>query len=777
MNDFTSLPSKEELLKFIRENPGSAGKRDIAKAFHVKGGARIELKRMLRELAEAGEIEGGRKRYHHFDPTHLPPVTLLEAGEIDADGELTASPAKWEGDGAPPKIVLAPPRKNDPTLGQGDRFLGKLSPLSGGPYAYEARIIKKLGKGKRRILGLFREDRNGGRIIPVDKKSQDEFVVAKPDTGGAEDRELVEAEVMPGHKFGLRTARVVDRLGDPTAPKAISLIAIHEQGIPIDFPEEAIEAAQAAEEVTSLKGRTDLREVPLVTIDPADARDHDDAIFAQADDDPKNPGGWVVWVAIADVAHYVRPGSALDRAARLRGNSAYFPDRVVPMLPDELSGDLCSLHEGVDRPCLAVRITLAEDGSKRRHEFHRGLMRSAASLTYEQAQAAWEGEADEQTEPLLATVINPLFHAYHAARRAREKRDPLDLDLPERKVVLNEKGEVDSIRFRDRFDAHKLVEEFMILANVCAAETLEDRRTPLLYRVHEEPNPEKIESLREILGSIDIPLAKGQVMTTKLLNQALDQAHEGEHGELVNMAVLRSQTQAYYYPENYGHFGLALRRYAHFTSPIRRYSDLIVHRALIRALRLGADPKKDGLSDAEIEELAQTAEHISMTERRAMTAERDTTDRYLAAYLKDRQGAQFTGRISGVQRFGLFVKLHESGADGFIPIATLGDEFFHYDEAGARLVGDRSKVELRMGQEVEVRLVEATPVTGGLIFELLDLPSTRRGGGGRRGRQGGRTGAGAKNPMGASRRVSRAKIAKAKAARKERRGKTTRKKR
>ncbi len=772
MNDFTGLPSKDDLLRFIRENPGSAGKREIAKAFHLKGGARIELKRMLRELTEAGEIQGGRRRYHHHDPSHLPPVTLLEAGEIDADGELTAKPAKWEGDGAPPKIVLAPPRKNAPTLGAGDRFLGKLTPIKDGAYAYEARIIKKLGKGKRRILGLFREDAKGGRIIPVDKKSQDEFIVARPDTGGAEDRELVEAEVMPGHKFGLRNARVVERLGDPTAPKAISLIAIHEQGIPIDFSDEVIAEAQAAKEVSSLKGRTDLRDLPLVTIDPADARDHDDAIYALADDDPGNPGGWIVWVAIADVAHYVRPGSALDKAARLRGNSAYFPDRVVPMLPDELSGDLCSLHEGVDRPCLAVRITLAEDGAKKRHEFHRGLMRSAASLTYEQAQAAWEGEADDKSALLQESVINPLFGAYHAARRAREKRDPLDLDLPERKVILNAKGEVDSIRFRDRFDAHKLVEEFMILANVCAAETLEERRAPLLYRVHEEPNPEKIESLREILSSIDIPLAKGQVMTTKVLNQALDRAHESEHGDLVNMAVLRSQTQAYYYPENYGHFGLALRRYAHFTSPIRRYSDLIVHRGLIRGLGLGPDAKKDGLTDADIEELAATAEHISMTERRAMTAERDTTDRYLAAYLHDRQGARFQGRISGVQRFGLFVKLHESGADGFIPIATLGDEFFHYDEAGARLVGDRSKVELQMGQEVEVRLVEATPVTGGLIFEMLDLPSVRRGGGARRGR-----GAAAKSSTAGARRVSRAKIAKAKAARKERRGKTTRKKR
>ena len=758
------LPTKAELLAFIREQPEAIGKRELAKAFNLKGPDRIELKRLLRELADEGEIEKGRKRFREHAPGQLPPVALLEAGEPDADGELTARPANWDGDDAPPRIVLATPRKNDPALGPGDRFLGRLTRLSDGAYAYEARIVKKLGRGAKRVLGLFRQDhRGGGRILPVDKRHHDEFSVDPTDANGAQDGELVEAETLSGQRYGLKKARIVDRLGDPTAPRAISLIAIHEQGIPIDFPEAAIEEAHAAKPVTKLGARLDLRETPLITIDPADARDHDDAVFAEADQDPQNPGGWIVWVAIADVAHYVRPGSALDRAARHRGNSAYFPDRVVPMLPDELSGDLCSLHEGVDRPCLAVRMVLREDGSKKSHAFHRSIMRSSASLTYDQAQAAWEGEPDEASAPLVETVIAPLYHAYHAAQAARDRRSPLDLDMPERKVVLNDQGEVASIAFRDRFDAHRLIEEFMILANVCAAETLEAKRRPLLYRVHEDPNPEKIEALREILDSIGVPLAKGQVMTPRLLNQALDQAAETEHAELVNMAVLRAQTQAYYAPENYGHFGLALPRYAHFTSPIRRYADLIVHRALIRSLGLGGD----GQSDEEAENLAATAEHISTTERRAMAAERDTTDRYLAAYLADREGGQFDGRISGVQRFGLFVKLSESGADGFIPIATIGDEYFHYDEGGARLVGERSGVELRMGQTVSVRLVEATPVTGGLIFELLDLG----GKSGRRGRSRGsvRSGVKAKGGTATARRASRARIAKQKAARKERR--------
>lgn len=769
------LPSKGDLLTFIRDHPGPLAKRDIAKAFNLKGADRIALKGMLRELTEEGAIDKGRKRFEKRAPGELPPVTLLEATEPDDDGDLTAKPANWDQDTGPPKIVLAAPRKNDPALGPGDRFLGRLTALDDGPYKYEARIIKKLGRAARRVLGLFRQDaRGGGRILPVDKRGQDELIVDRADIGEAKDGELVEAETLGGHKYGLKKARIIDRLGDPTAPRAISLIAIHEQGIPIDFPDAALAEAAAAAPLGGLGQRLDLRDTPLITIDPADARDHDDAVFAEADPDPANKGGWVVWVAIADVAHYVRPGSALDKAARMRGNSAYFPDRVIPMLPDALSGDLCSLHEGVDRPCLALRMVLAADGTKKRHSFHRALMRSAASLTYDQAQAAWEGELDDATGPLLDGVIAPLYHAYHAAADARERRSPLDLDMPERKVQLNDAGEVASITFRDRFEAHRLVEEFMILANVCAAETLEAKRRPLLYRVHEDPNPEKIEALREILDSIGVALAKGQVMTPRLLNQALDQAADTDHAELVNMAVLRAQSQAIYAPENFGHFGLALQRYAHFTSPIRRYADLIVHRALIRGLGLG----EGGQSDAEVADMASIGEHISITERRAMQAERDTTDRYLAAYLDNREGVEFEGKISGVQRFGLFVKLTESGADGLIPIGSLGDEYFHFDEAGARLVGERSGVSLRMGQSVSVRLVEATPVTGGLIFELLNIGGARR-----RGRGAGRESAGAphgkssgKNAPATARRASRSRLAKIKEARKNRSAKTTKRK-
>ncbi len=477
--------------------------------------------------------------------------------------------------------------------------------------------------------------------------------------------------------------------------------------------------------------REDLRDIALVTIDPVDARDRDDAVTAEADPDPKNPGGHILWVAIADVAHYVTPGSALDREARKRGNSTYFPDRVVPMLPDVLSGDLCSLHEHVDRACLAVRMVLDAHGRKLSHRFTRGLMRSRASLNYGQVQTAMDGSPDAATAPLLDPILRPLYAAYEALKLARTARQPLDLDLPEPKIVINDAGDVTSVAYAERFDAHRLIEEFMVLANVAAAEELQRLKRPLLYRVHEEPSPEKLDALRDVAEASGFVMPKGQVLHTSQLNKLLAQAEGTEFDELLNISTLRSMTQAYYSPENFGHFGLALHNYAHFTSPIRRYSDLIVHRALIAGHGWGSD----GLSAVDVETLDETAKLISDSERRSMMAERDTTDRYLAAFLADRVGAEFTGRISGVQRFGLFVKLDETGADGLVPIRSVGREFFHYDADSQTLTGSDTGQVIGIGQRVLVRLAEATPLTGGLTLDLLSLEgATLKQGSARRGK-------------------------------------------
>jgi ribonuclease R len=708
------LPSKSDILDWIEQNPTLTAKRDIAKAFGIKGAARIDLKRMLKELEAEGHLEKRKRSYH--DPDRLPPVSVLVVTGPDDQGDLFAKPMEWQGSGPEP-VVLVIPRASDPALGEGDRILARLTPLKNEDHHYEARLIRRIGTNPRKILGIFRARSEGGRILPIDKGADKEWTVAADVTHGARDGELVEAELAgPKVRMGLPRARVVERLGDPSAPKAVSLIAIHQHGIPDHFPDEAITEADAAEPF-GLDGREDLRDLPLITIDPSDARDHDDACYAHPDDDPGNEGGHVVWVAIADVAAYVTPGSALDRAARKRGNSTYFPDRVVPMLPDRLSGDLCSLHEGVQRATIAVRMVLDADGNKLSHSFHRGLMRSPAALHYQEVQDAIDGHPNDRTEPLLETVLRPLYAAYAALKKAREARQPLDLDLPERRVELAEDGRVVSVNFKDRLDAHRLIEEFMVLANVAAAETLLERKIPLLFRIHEEPTQEKLESLRETAQAAGFTLAKGQVLQTAHLNRLLNEAAGTDEAELINISTLRSMTQAYYGPQHIGHFGLALRSYAHFTSPIRRYADLIVHRALITAHGWG----DDGLDDADFEDLEKIGTHISDTERRSMVAERETTDRYLASYLSERVGNEMTGRISGLARFGAFVKLHETGADGLLPMRALGREYFHYDREAQTLMGSDTGMIISLGQRVKVRLAEVTPVTGGIALELLEI--------------------------------------------------------
>ncbi|MCT4608432.1 MAG: ribonuclease R [Pelagimonas sp.] len=734
----TRMPTKPEVLEWISENPTLTSKRDIAKAFGIKGAARIDLKRILKELEAEGHLQKRKKTYR--DPDRLPPVSVLQMKGPDDNGDQFATPLEWHGEGVEP-IVLYVPRATDPALGAGDRVLARLQVVHEEDHNYEARLIRRIGNSPKRIVGIFRKGAEGGRVLPIDKGSDKEWRVLPDATSGAKDGELIEAEQAgPKSRMGLPLARIVTRLGDPTAPRAVSLIAIHQHGIPDDFPSEVLSEADA-HKPAGLTGRTDLREMPLVTIDPADARDHDDAVCAEADRDPKNPDGFLIWVAIADVAHYVTPQSQLDREAKKRGNSSYFPDRVVPMLPDRLSGDLCSLHEGVPRACIAVCMKIDRNGTKLSQRFVRGLMRSPASLTYQEVQAAIDGQPNARTEALLDPVIRPLYAAYDALLRARADRQPLELDLPERKIVLDKDGKVSSVAFTERLEAHKLIEEFMVLANVAAAETLIEKGQPLLFRVHEEPPVEKLDALRETAKSAGLTLAKGQVLKTRHLNKLLSDAAGAEDAELINISTLRSMTQAYYNPQNFGHFGLALQNYAHFTSPIRRYADLIVHRALITAHGWGSD----GLSPQDIDALDTTAQHISDTERRSMLAERDTTDRYLAAYLSDRLGAEFSGKVSGIAKFGIFVKLDETGADGLVPISTLGNEYFHFDHDSGTLMGGTTGRVIALGMRAQVKLLEAAPVTGGVAFELLELegdafeggPGGRmRGRGPRRGRKG-----------------------------------------
>jgi ribonuclease R len=722
-NRDTGFPARDAIVAFVRAQPGEVGTREIAREFGLKNADRADLKRILRELADEGAIEKRGKKIR--EPAALPATVMADIAGRDSDGELVATPAEWDEveSGEPPKIRIHIPRRAQPGTapGVGDRALlriEKLEERDRGGTVYRGRVIKVIDHAKTRVLGIFRKlPDGGGRLIPVDKKQAGrELNIATTDTGGAEDGDLVSVDLLVRSRgFGLASGKVKERLGSLASEKAVSLIAIAAHEIPQAFSAAALREAEEAKPA-NLKGREDWRDVPLVTIDPPDAKDHDDAVHAVPDPDPNNKGGYIVNVAIADVGFYVRPGSALDRDALTRGNSVYFPDRVVPMLPERISNDLCSLVPGEPRGALAVRMVIANDGRKRSHSFHRILMRSAAKLNYAQAQAAIDGRPDDTTGPLLDPILKPLYDAYAVVKRARDERDPLDLDIPERKILLKPDGTVDRVIVPERLDAHKLIEEFMILANVAAAEMLEKKSLPLIYRVHDEPTLEKVHNLQEFLKTLDLPFAKSGALRPALFNRVLAQVRGRDSEPLVNEVVLRSQAQAEYAAENYGHFGLNLRRYAHFTSPIRRYADLIVHRALIRGLGLG----EGALPETEtVETLTEVAAQISLTERRAMKAERETADRLIAHFLADRIGATFQGRISGVTRAGLFVKLTDTGADGLIPIRTLGTEYFNYDETRHALIGSRSGAMHRLGDVVDVRLVEAAPVAGALRFELL----------------------------------------------------------
>ena len=709
------LPSKEELIAFIRERSGKVSAREIARAFGAKNMDRAAINRMLRELTDAGEIDRQRKRLHHAGT--MPPVVLADVTGRDSDGELLAKPTEWDeaANGQPPVIHINTPRRARPgeVAGVGDRALIRIEQSRDGETS--GRVIKLLDRAKHRALGIFRSlPSGGGRLVPIDKKQLGrELGIPEGRTSGAADGDLVAVEVSRSGRLGLPMGSVIERLGSIKTEHAVSLIAIHAHDIPYVFPPAVLDEATAAKPAT-LAGREDWRDVAFVTIDPPDAKDHDDAVHAISDTDPGNRGGYIVSVAIADVAHYVSPGSALDREALRRGNSVYFPDRVVPMLPERISNDLCSLRPLEDRPALAVRMIIGADGRKRSHTFHRVMIRSAAKLHYEQAQMAVSGRTDETTEPLREKILEPLYAAYKAVSRARDERSPLDLNIPERKILLKPDGTVDRVIVPQRLDSHRLIEEFMILANVAAAESCERARVPLIYRVHDEPTPEKLNALREFLATLDISLPKGGTLRPEGFNNILARVKGRDVERLVNEVVLRSQAQAEYSAENFGHFGLNLRRYAHYTSPIRRYADLIVHRALIRALKLGSD----GLPDTtDLPALTEVAATISVTERRAMKAERETADRLIAHFLADRIGATFSGHISGVTRAGLFVELDDTGADGFIPARLIGDEYYRFNEASRAFVGHSETH--RLGDPVTVELVEAAPVAGALRFKLV----------------------------------------------------------
>ncbi len=733
------LPTREQILDFIATSATPTGKREIARAFGLSAQQKIALKALLKDMGDEGLIDSAPGRAFH-KMGGLPKVTVLRIADVDEGGNVWAVPERWEADVPAPRIRVRDRKRG--ALAVGERVLARTEETGGG---WTAHPMKVLAPAAEQVVGVLRGE--GGRLWlqAVDKKERREFMVA--DAGDAQAGDLVLAE-MAGRPPRI-TARVVQRLGDPFAPRSFSLIAIHKLGIPDTFAQEALDEAervarQPIGEVGGSGGREDLTRLPIVAIDPADARDHDDAVWATPDDDPANDGGWKVIVAIADVSFYVRPGSAIDREARTRGNSVYFPDRVVPMLPEVLSADVCSLKEGEDRAALACHMQVTKAGTLKSWRFTRAVVRLAANVAYEEAQAAMDARGTDREATgvetagtdvqvaagtgfgwdvgLVDAALVPLWDCWRALAAAREKREPLDLDLPERRVVLDEKGRIMSVAPRDRLDAHRLIEEYMIAANVAAAKALEAKKAPVMYRVHEPPAREKLVALKDYLETFEVPFALGQVVKPSTFNRILERVGDVPFRPEVMEQVLRTQTQAYYAPANLGHFGLALGSYAHFTSPIRRYADLMVHRALVSAYGLGPG----GLNGDE--DFERAGETISKLERRAMEAERETIDRYVAAFLAERVGELVDVRITGVTNFGFFATVDGIGGDGLMPVRDLGGEYFRFDDAARRLVGEHSGDTFAQGQRMALRLAEANPVSGALRFEM---PEGRYGGGGR----------------------------------------------
>jgi ribonuclease R len=737
------LPTREQILDFLKGSDEPSGKREIARAFGLRGEDKVALKRLLRDMGDEGLIDSAPGRAFH-QMGGVPKVTVLRVVHIDDAGRALAVPERWEAEGEAPRIRVMERRGRSAALGIGDRILARTEEQGGG---YIAHPMRKLLKGSELVLGVVHREGDSHWLRPVEKKERRELPIS--DLGDAQPGDLVLAE-KTGRPPRL-TARVDTTLGDPFAPRSFSLIAIHKHSIPHVFSDDLLGEAERVAQA-DLGEREDLTRIPIVAIDPADARDHDDAVWAARDDDPANAGGWKAIVAIADVSFYVRPGSALDKEARKRGNSVYFPDRVVPMLPEILSARICSLVEDEDRAALVCHLQVTRDGQLKSWRFTRARVRIHANIAYEDAQAAVDAHehiaqasarAEEvevysspcsmpEVEPsnppgpdeILHSTLLPLWECWRAMYAAREKRAPLDLDLPERRVMLDEKGRITSVAPRERLDAHKLIEDYMIAANVAAAKALEAKKTPVMYRVHEPPSREKLVALKDYLKTFEIEFALGQVIRPATFNRIIERVGEADFRPQVMEQILRTQTQAYYGPENHGHFGLSLGSYAHFTSPIRRYADLLVHRALVRAYRLEPEAKATQLTDSEAEAMEVTGELISQHERRAMMAERETMDRYVAAYLSEQIGQLVDCRITGVQPFGFFATVEGLGGDGLVPVSTLGQEYFRYEEAGQRLVGEETGESFEPGRRLRLRLAEADPVSGSLRFELPDQPGT-----------------------------------------------------
>lgn len=703
------FPTKEEVSEYLRTLTTSVTKRELAKAFNISGDQRIAFKQLLTELQSDG-VWKKKTRAQKINETKAQRTlegldgrkTAVIPFKVLAVSHNVVKAVPLDLSSFTGSIVVA----GSPNLRKDQRFLGRVRKTKKNTFEVTVVTVFKDSPGYT-AMGVFYMDKNGGKVYPTSKKQTKIYKISAKDKGAAKDGDIVTLSVTQ------QSGQIEKILGNVHEPKGLSLLSILAMDLPTEFSDEAIKIAQKGK-IPNLGDREDLRKYPLVTIDGADARDFDDAVFAEPTED-----GWHAIVAIADVAHYVPFNSALDREAYERGNSVYFPDRVLPMLPEALSNELCSLKPNVDRACIAVHIWLNKTGHVTRYKFVRGLMKSQERFTYEDVQAIHNGRKDHGLKPHVET----LYDVFQKLKKQRDDRGSLEIDMPENRIIFAENGDIDRIERRERLDSHRVIEELMILANVCAAKALGGENAPCLYRTHGEPSTERVETLVNFLLHVKILAKKQALSSPQDFNKILNAVAGTGQQMMISEMVLRAQKQAIYSPKNDGHFGLGLSHYAHFTSPIRRYSDLIVHRSLIQLLGLG----KDGINEKQVEHLGDIAQHITAREKLAVDAEREVMHRYLSLYMLEHEKLNYVARISSVQSFGFFISIDETGVDGLVPMSALTEDFFVHNESQMCLQGRKTGLTYKIGDQVQVLVDEIDVLTGQISFKLRTTSHKKRG--------------------------------------------------
>jgi ribonuclease R len=668
--------------------------------------ARKRLQTAVEALLHGGEIVRNR-RDELCLRERLPLVVGTVTGHRDGYGILHPD------DRSAPVIL---PYRQMREVMHGDRVAARVSGKDQRG-RIEGAVVEVLERGTQEIVGRLYEEAQIYFVIPDNPRISHRVLVPRDRLAGARAGQVVLLKLIePPSRTAQPLGHITRLLGEHAAPGMETDIAIHSHSLPFEFPSEAVKEAEsfgAAVSAGAKRGREDIRDLPLVTIDGEDARDFDDAVWCEA-----TRGGWRVIVAIADVASYVEPNSALDREAHHRGTSVYFPNRVLPMLPEALSNGLCSLNPHVDRLCLACEMKVDDKGKVTRARFFEGLMRSSARLTYTKV-AAYLANPTAPHEPQVQAsgeLLQQLHAVYRALAGARANRGALDFDAPELKVRFGADGRIAALVEQPRNDAHRLIEECMIAANVEAARFLKKHRIPTLYRVHGQPEEEKLQQLRQFLNGFGIHLPADGGLEPKDLSAVLQRVTANEEAHLIQTVVVRSLPQAVYQPANIGHFGLALPEYAHFTSPIRRYPDLMVHRGIRHVLR-GGNAADFPWSAARVAEIGQQS---SMTERRADEATRDAMAWLKCEYMQHQLGEEFDSLVTGVVDFGLFVQVKGLQIDGLVHVSSLGADYFSRDRSGYRMIGARSGRTFRLGDHLRVRLVNVVIDERKIDFELAE---------------------------------------------------------